>query len=107
LLLATTGHSLGKLSFEALRVYLGNLLAPSIVIVPTLLMIVGYVTWRARRQNGAWRLLALALLLQAPVCLLVVVELWQSRQSCPQKNSPLRDVLTRTMSGMRVVSITR
>jgi 4-amino-4-deoxy-L-arabinose transferase-like glycosyltransferase len=55
LLLATTGHSLGKLSYEALRVYLGNLLAPSIVIVPTLLMIVGYVTWRVRRQNGAWR----------------------------------------------------
>jgi 4-amino-4-deoxy-L-arabinose transferase-like glycosyltransferase len=80
LLLATAAHSLGKLSFEALRVYLGDLLAPSIFVVPTLLMIVGYVTWRIRRQNGAWRLLALALLLQSPVCLLVVVELWQSRQ---------------------------
>jgi 4-amino-4-deoxy-L-arabinose transferase-like glycosyltransferase len=80
LLLATAAHSLGKLSFEALWVYLGDLLAPSIFVVPTLLMVVGYVTWRVRRQNGAWRLLALALLLQAPVCLLVVVELWQSRQ---------------------------
>ncbi len=80
LLLATAAHSLGKLSFEALRVYLGNLLAPSIVIVPTLLMIGGYVTWRVRQQNEAWRLLALALLLQTPVSLLVVVEFWQSRQ---------------------------
>ena len=79
-LLATAAHSLGKLSFEALRVYLGDLLAPSIFVVPTLLIVVGYVTWRVRQQNRAWRLLALALLLQTPVCLLVVVELWQSRQ---------------------------
>jgi hypothetical protein len=80
LLLAMAAHSPGKLSFEALRVYLGDLLAPSIFVVPMLLMVVGYVTWRARRQNEAWRLLALALLFQAPVCFLVVVELWQSRQ---------------------------
>jgi hypothetical protein len=79
-LLATASHSLGKLSFETLRVYLGDLLAPSIFVVPTLLMVVGYVTWRVRRQNGAWRLFALAMFLQIPVCLLVVVELWQSRQ---------------------------
>jgi hypothetical protein len=33
LLLATAALSLGKPSFEALRIYLGNLLAPSIFVV--------------------------------------------------------------------------
>jgi len=80
LLLATAAHALGKLSFEELRLYLAHLLAPSIVVVPTLLMAVGYAAWKAVRRGGAWRLFALALLFQAPVCLLVTVERWAPRQ---------------------------
>jgi 4-amino-4-deoxy-L-arabinose transferase-like glycosyltransferase len=80
LLLATTTDLLGKLSLEDLGTYLADLLAPSIVVVPTLLAVVGYVVWNALRQNGAWGLLALALLFQAPVCLLVTVERWAPRQ---------------------------
>ncbi len=80
LLLATAVHALGTLSFEELRVYLDHLLAPSIVVVPTLLMVVGYVAWKAIWQGGAWRLLALAFLFQGPVCLLLTVERWAPRQ---------------------------
>jgi 4-amino-4-deoxy-L-arabinose transferase-like glycosyltransferase len=80
LLLATATHALTKLSLEALRLYLAELLAPSIVVVPTLLAVVGYVVWKALRRDGPWRLLALALLFQVPVCLLVTVEGWAPRQ---------------------------
>lgn len=80
LLLATAAHALGKLSLEDLRLYLANLLAPSIVVVPTLLIVVGYVAWKAVGRDAAWRLLGLALLFQVPVCLLVTVELWAPRQ---------------------------
>jgi hypothetical protein len=80
LLLATATYALGKLSFEDLRLYLADLLAPSIVVVPVLLIVVGYMIWKVVRQNGPWRLLALALLFQAPVCLLVTVERWAPRQ---------------------------
>jgi 4-amino-4-deoxy-L-arabinose transferase-like glycosyltransferase len=80
LLLATAAHALGELSFEALRLYLAKVLAPSIVVVPTLLIVVGYVAWKAVRRDGPWRLLALALLFQVPVCLLVTVEGWALRQ---------------------------
>jgi Dolichyl-phosphate-mannose-protein mannosyltransferase len=80
LLLATAAHALGKLSFEALRLYLAELLAPSIVVVPTLLIVVGYVAWKAVGWDGAWKLVALALLFQVPVCLLVTVERWAPRQ---------------------------
>jgi 4-amino-4-deoxy-L-arabinose transferase-like glycosyltransferase len=80
LLLATAAYALGKLSFEEVRLYLAELLAPSIVVVPTLLLVVGYVAWKAVRGNGAWRLLALALLFQVPVCLLLTVQLWAPRQ---------------------------
>jgi 4-amino-4-deoxy-L-arabinose transferase-like glycosyltransferase len=80
LLLATATHALGKLSFETLRLYLAHLLAPSIVVVPTLLMVVGYVVWKAVWGDGAWRLLALALLFQVPICLLVTVQRWAPRQ---------------------------
>ena len=80
LLLATAAHALGKVSFEDLRVYLADLLAPSIVVVPTMVVGVGYVAWKAIRQNGPWTLIALALLFQMPVSLLVTVERWALRQ---------------------------
>lgn len=79
-LLATATYALSRLSFEHLRQYLAHLLAPAIVVVPTLLLIVGYVAWKAVRQNGPWMLFALALLFQTPVCLLVTVEYWALRQ---------------------------
>jgi hypothetical protein len=80
LLLATGDHALAKESFESLMRYLTQLLRPSIVVVPMLVLGVGYVVWKALRRNSPWRLLALALLLQVPVCLLVVVEGWAPRQ---------------------------
>jgi 4-amino-4-deoxy-L-arabinose transferase-like glycosyltransferase len=80
LLLATAAPALARLSFEALRLYLAWLLAPNLVVVPVLLLVSGYVIWKAFRQNTAWRLLALALLFQVPVCLLVMVEGWAPRQ---------------------------
>jgi hypothetical protein len=40
------------LSFEELRRYLAHRLAPSIVVVSTLLMGVGYMAWKAVR--GTW-----------------------------------------------------
>jgi hypothetical protein len=36
-----------------------------------------------------------------------VLEALLPKVACPQKKCPLRDALTRTMAGMRVVSITR
>ena len=80
LLLATAAPALAKLSFEALRMYLAGLLAPGIIVLPVLLLVSGYVVWKATRQNAPWKLLALALLFQIPVCLLVTVEGWASRQ---------------------------
>jgi 4-amino-4-deoxy-L-arabinose transferase-like glycosyltransferase len=80
LLLTTGTHALAKASLESLRHYLAQLLAPSIVVVPALVLLGGYVIWKALRRNGPWRLLALALLFQLPVCLLVVVEGWAPRQ---------------------------
>ena len=80
LLLATGAPALAKLSFEALRSYLAELLAPTTVVVPVLLVIAGYMIWKALRRDGPWRLLALALLFQMPVSLLVVVQGWDPRQ---------------------------
>jgi hypothetical protein len=81
LLLATAAPALARLSFESLRLYLAWLLAPNLVFVPVLLLVSGYVIWKAIRQkNAPWRLLALALLFQMPVCLLVMVEGWAPRQ---------------------------
>ena len=80
LLLSTTAPALAKLSVEHLRLYLTHLLAPSIIVVPVLVLTNGYVIWKAVQQNVPWRLLALALLFQAPVCLLVTVEGWAPRQ---------------------------
>jgi 4-amino-4-deoxy-L-arabinose transferase-like glycosyltransferase len=80
LLLATAAPALAEASFEAMRLYLAGLLAPITVVVPMLLVIAGYVIWKALGQDGPWRLLALALVFQMPVCLLVVVEEWSPRQ---------------------------
>nr|MBA2712506.1 hypothetical protein [Rubrobacteraceae bacterium] len=80
LLLSTSSYALGKLSFEALRSFLAHLLSPSIVVVPTLLAVVGYAAYKALRGNGAWTILSLALLFQAPVFLLLTVQRWAERQ---------------------------
>jgi len=80
LMLSTASHALGKVSFPMLRSFLAHLLEPAIVVVPVLLGALGYAAWKAFRENGAWTLLALALLFQAPVCLLLTVERWAMRQ---------------------------
>jgi hypothetical protein len=80
MLLATASHALGKVSLETLKLFLADLLAPVIVVVPTLLAVIGYAAWKAFRENGAWRLLALAMLFQVPVCLLLTVQRWAPRQ---------------------------
>jgi len=80
LALATAAPALTKASFKTLRLYLAELLAPTTVVVPVLLVVVGYVVWKVLRRDGPWRLLALALVFQMPVCLLVVVEEWAPRQ---------------------------
>ena len=81
LTLATTGPALAEVSPETVGPYLAGILAPAAAVVPVLLVTVGYAAWMAlRRGDGAWRLLALALLFQVPVCLFVVVEGWDPRQ---------------------------
>jgi hypothetical protein len=80
LALATAAPALTKASFKTLRLYLAELLAPTTVVVPVVLVVVGYVVWKVPRRDGPWRLLALALVFQMPVCLLVVVEEWAPRQ---------------------------
>jgi 4-amino-4-deoxy-L-arabinose transferase-like glycosyltransferase len=80
LLLSTGDHALDKTSFESLRHYLAGLLTPVTFVVPMLVLGGGYVVWKALDQDGAWKLLALALLFQVPVCSLVVVEEWGWRQ---------------------------
>jgi 4-amino-4-deoxy-L-arabinose transferase-like glycosyltransferase len=83
MLLATATHALGTATIEAIRVYLAHVvLSPVKVVLPALVAVVGYVCWKAlgRHAPVAWRLLAIALLFQVPVCLLVVVERWLPRQ---------------------------
>jgi 4-amino-4-deoxy-L-arabinose transferase-like glycosyltransferase len=80
LVLATGRHKLATVSFEGLRHYLAGLLAPTTIVVPMLVVVGGYVIWKALRRNGAWKVLSLALLFQVPVCLLVTVEGWAPRQ---------------------------
>jgi len=79
-LLATASYALGQITFETLRLFLAQLLEPAVVVVPVLLAVVGYSAWKAFRENGAWRILALAILFQAPVCLLLTVQRWAWRQ---------------------------
>jgi len=80
LTLATTGPELAEASPESVGPYLAGILAPTAAVLPVLLVTVGYTAWMAFRQDGAWKLLALALLFQVPVCLFVVVEGWDPRQ---------------------------
>ena len=80
LMLATASHALGNLSFGVLRAFLANLLEPAIFVVPVLVAVFGYAGWKAFREKGVWRLLALALLFQVPVCLLLTVQRWAVRQ---------------------------
>jgi 4-amino-4-deoxy-L-arabinose transferase-like glycosyltransferase len=74
------GPALAEVSSKSLRLYLANLLAPEIVVVPALILAFSYAFWRASRRDAGWTLLALALLFQVPVCVLVAVEEWRPRQ---------------------------
>jgi 4-amino-4-deoxy-L-arabinose transferase-like glycosyltransferase len=78
--LATGAPALAEASLESLRLYLARILAPATVVVPGLMLVGGYVLWKTFRRDGPWRLLALALVFQIPVCLLIVVEGWAPRQ---------------------------
>jgi 4-amino-4-deoxy-L-arabinose transferase-like glycosyltransferase len=80
LALATGAPALEEASLEFLRLYLAELLAPTTVVVPGLILVGGYVLWKALRRDGPWRIMALALVFQVPVCLLIVVEGWAPRQ---------------------------
>lgn len=80
MLLATGGAALAGLSSDAVAAYLTELLAPVSVVVPGLLLAAGYAVLKAARRDAPWRLLALSLLFQLPVCLLVTVVGWASRQ---------------------------
>src|SRR5918998_4234357 len=80
LALATGAPALEEASLESLRLYLAELLAPTTVVVPGLILVGGYVLWKALRRGGPWRIMALALVFQVPVCLLIVVEGWAPRQ---------------------------
>ena len=80
LLLSAGSHALSKLSYDELKQYLSELLYPAVIIVPVLILVIGYVIWKSRGRNVPWRLLGLALLFQAPVVLLVAVEGWAWRQ---------------------------
>jgi 4-amino-4-deoxy-L-arabinose transferase-like glycosyltransferase len=80
LLLSTASYALGKLSFEVLRLFLAHLLSPGIVVVPTLLAVIGYASYEALRDKGAWTIVSLALLFQVPVVLLLTVQRWAARQ---------------------------
>jgi 4-amino-4-deoxy-L-arabinose transferase-like glycosyltransferase len=80
LLLSTASYALGKLSFEASRLFLAHLLSPGIVVVPALLAVAGYASYEALRGNGAWTIVSLVLLFQVPVVLLLTVQRWAARQ---------------------------
>jgi 4-amino-4-deoxy-L-arabinose transferase-like glycosyltransferase len=80
MLLTTASYALSVVTFEDLKLFLANLLAPVAVVVPALLAVIGYAAWKAFREGGAWRLLALAMLFQVPVCLLLTVQRWALRQ---------------------------
>ncbi|QIN81925.1 hypothetical protein GBA63_04170 [Rubrobacter tropicus] len=80
LMLATTGPALAEASLEAMGLYLAGTLAPTAFVVPVLLATAGYAVWKSCQRDGPWRLLALALLFQVPVCLFVVVMGWDPRQ---------------------------
>ena len=80
LLLSTGGVALSNVTLDALSVYVTARLAPKIAVWPLLLVAGGYVVWRTTRGDPSWRLFAMALLFQFPVCLLVTIEGWHPRQ---------------------------
>jgi hypothetical protein len=80
LTLATTGPALAEASPQTVGPYLAGILPPAAAVVPVLLVTVGYTVWGSMHGDEAWKLLALALLFQVPVCLFVVVEGWDPRQ---------------------------
>src|SRR5215203_390681 len=80
LLLSTISHALSVVSFTDVMLYLSNLLAPVVIVVPVLLTVVGYAAWMAFRERGEWMILSLALLFQVPVLLLLAVQRWAARQ---------------------------
>ena len=80
LMLATAGPALAGASPETVGPYLAGILTPAAVVVPVLLVTAGYAVWGSLRRDGPWRLLGLALLFQAPVCLFIVVMGWDPRQ---------------------------
>ena len=55
LALTTAAPALAEASFESLRLYLAELLAPNLVVVPVLILVGGYVLWKALRGDGPWR----------------------------------------------------
>jgi 4-amino-4-deoxy-L-arabinose transferase-like glycosyltransferase len=80
LLLSTGGAALSNVTFDALNVYVTERLAPKIAVWPLLLAAGGYAVWRTVRGGPSWRLFAMALLFQFPICLLVTIEGWHPRQ---------------------------
>jgi 4-amino-4-deoxy-L-arabinose transferase-like glycosyltransferase len=80
LLLSTGGAALSNVTLDKLSVYVTQRLTPKIAVWPLLLVAGGYVVWRTIRGSPSWRLFAMALLFQFPVCLLVTIEGWHPRQ---------------------------
>ena len=74
------GFNAPSVSLGALRTYAIVHLAPSIAVWPLLPAAAGYVVYKAVRGDVNWRLFAIALLFQAPIVLLVIVEGWDQRQ---------------------------
>jgi 4-amino-4-deoxy-L-arabinose transferase-like glycosyltransferase len=80
LLLSTGSAALSNVSLDALSIYVTARVLPKIAVWPLLLVAGGYVVWRTIRGNSSWRLFAMALLFQFPICLLVTIEGWHPRQ---------------------------
>lgn len=80
LLFSTGTSSPADLSLRAEKDYVVNHLASDIAVWPLLLLAGGYVAWKATRPGLPWRLFAIALLFQVPICLFVTAEHWDRRQ---------------------------
>jgi len=79
-LLSTAGTALSGTTFDTLSAYAAARVAPNIAVWPLLPVAGGYVIWRTLREGALWRLFAMALLFQFPVCLLVAIQGWHPRQ---------------------------
>ena len=80
LLLSTGGAALSNMNLDSLSIYVTARVLPKIAVWPLLLVAGGYVVWRTIRGGSSWRLFAMALLFQFPICLLVTIEGWHPRQ---------------------------